>query len=35
MDLIGTFRDMGDPDRFVWLRGFPDMESRVKTLTVF
>jgi len=35
MDLIGTFRDAGDPDRFVWLRGFPDMESRARSLGAF
>ena len=23
IELIGTFRDLDDPDRFVWLRGFP------------
>jgi len=32
MDIIGTFRDAGDPDRFVWLRGFPDMATRAKAL---
>jgi hypothetical protein len=25
MELIGQFRDLDRPDRFVWLRGFPDM----------
>ncbi|RPE80142.1 NIPSNAP family protein [Vulcaniibacterium tengchongense] len=25
---IGPFRDLDDPDRFVWLRGFPDMAAR-------
>ncbi len=35
MDLIGTFRDADDPDRFVWLRGFPDMESRANSLAAF
>ena len=33
--VIGQFRDLDDPDRFVWLRGFPDMESRRKTLEAF
>jgi hypothetical protein len=33
--VIGQFRDLGDPDRFVWLRGFPDMTSRAKALTDF
>src|SRR5437660_10877146 len=32
---IGQFRDLDHPDRFVWLRGFPDMTSRAKTLTDF
>src|SRR5215471_17084077 len=35
IELIGTFRDLDDPDRFVWLRGFPDMESRAKSLGAF
>ena len=35
MEIIGTFRDADDPDRFVWLRGFPDMESRAKLLAAF
>lgn len=35
MKVIGTFTDLDRPDRFVWLRGFPDMESRVKGLTEF
>jgi hypothetical protein len=33
--LIGQFRDLDRPDRFVWLRGFPDMESRAKSLAAF
>jgi hypothetical protein len=35
MRIIGQFRDLGDPNRFVWLRGFPDMPSREKALTNF
>jgi hypothetical protein len=35
MDIIGTFRDADNPDRFVWLRGFPDMESRARSLAAF
>jgi hypothetical protein len=35
MRVIGQFRDLGDPNRFVWLRGFPDMPSREKALTDF
>ncbi|HJP68921.1 MAG TPA: NIPSNAP family protein [Sphingomicrobium sp.] len=33
--VIGQFRDIGDPNRFVWLRGFADMPSREKALTNF
>ena len=33
MTLIGFFRDLDDPDRYVWLRGFPDMEKRQAALT--
>lgn len=35
MRIVGQFRDVGDPDRFVWIRGFPDMESRRLALTRF
>jgi len=35
MNIIGTFRDADDPDRFVWLRSFPDMESRARSLAAF
>ncbi|MGH7911450.1 MAG: NIPSNAP family protein [Candidatus Dormibacteraceae bacterium] len=35
MRLIGQFRDLDDPDRFVWLRAFPDMESRGRALAAF
>jgi hypothetical protein len=35
MRTIGQFRDLGDPNRFVWLRGFPDMPAREKALTAF
>jgi hypothetical protein len=35
MPLLGQFRDLTDPDRFVWLRGFTDMESRAKALSAF
>ncbi|MBW8303388.1 MAG: NIPSNAP family protein, partial [Brevundimonas sp.] len=27
MTLIGQFRDLDNPGRFVWLRGFADMEA--------
>jgi len=33
--VIGQFRDLDRPDRFVWLRGFRDMPSRAKALTDF
>jgi hypothetical protein len=32
---IGQFRDLGDPNRFVWMRGYPDMPSRERALTSF
>jgi hypothetical protein len=35
MTVIGQFRDLDRPDRFVWMRGFPDMESRAKELGAF
>ena len=35
MRIIGQFRDLGDPDRFVWIRGFPDMEARTRALEGF
>ena len=28
MKIIGQFRDLDDPDLFVWLRGFDDMPQR-------
>jgi len=28
MAILDQFRDLDDPDRFVWLRGFPDMPTR-------
>jgi hypothetical protein len=33
--IIGQFRDSGDANRFVWLRGFADMETRVNALSAF
>src|SRR6266566_2124575 len=33
--IIGQFRDLDHPDRFVWLRGFGDMTTRAKALTDF
>ncbi|MEU8818548.1 NIPSNAP family protein [Actinoplanes sp. NPDC048796] len=35
MRIIGQFRDLDAPDRFVWLRAFPDMPSRAAALTAF
>jgi quinol monooxygenase YgiN len=35
MTVIGTFRDMDNPDRFVWLRGFTDMPTRARALQEF
>ncbi|RKH59343.1 NIPSNAP family protein [Corallococcus llansteffanensis] len=35
MHLVGQFRDEDRPDRFVWLRGFRDMESRKAALGAF
>jgi len=35
MKVIGQFRDLDDPNRFVWLRGFSDMASRAKQLQEF
>ncbi len=35
MQVIGQFRDLDAPDRFVWLRGFRDMESRRQALQAF
>jgi hypothetical protein len=33
--VAGTFRDLDDPDRFVWIRGFPDFASRATALDAF
>ena len=35
MRVLGQFRDLDDPDRFVWLRGFADMASRPLGLEAF
>jgi aminopeptidase N len=35
MRIVGQYRDLDDPDRLVWLRGFPDMEARKDALTTF
>ena len=33
--VLGQFRDLDDPDRFVWMRGFPDMGARPDALAAF
>lgn len=33
--VIGHFRDLDNPDRFVWVRGFRDMPSRAAALEAF
>jgi quinol monooxygenase YgiN len=35
MAVLAQFRDLRDPDRFVWLRGFTDMASRAAALQRF
>jgi hypothetical protein len=35
MKIVGQFRDRDNPDRFVWVRGFPDMGSRAQALQDF
>jgi hypothetical protein len=35
MHVLGQFRDLDRPDRFVWLRGFPDMAARAVGLNAF
>jgi len=35
MKIIGQFRDLDNPNRFVWLRGFQDMFSRAQALKDF
>ena len=35
MRIVGQFRDLDKPDRFVWLRGFPSMDARAKALAGF
>ncbi len=33
--LIGLFRDLDQPDRFVWMRGYPDQAARRPALNAF
>src|SRR5689334_5306360 len=35
MRLVGQFRDLGDPNKFVWMRSFDDMPSRARALNAF
>jgi hypothetical protein len=35
MSVLGQFRDVDDPDRFVWVRGFRDMATRATALAAF
>jgi hypothetical protein len=35
MRILGTFRDLEDSQRFVWIRTFPDMEHRAQSLAAF
>jgi quinol monooxygenase YgiN len=35
MAIVGQFRDLDDPDRFVWIRGFGSMPSRARALAAF
>lgn len=35
MCILGTFRDLDRDDRFVWVRGFRDMDERLDALTAF
>ena len=35
MRIVGQFRDLDKPDRFVWLRGFPSMDARATALAGF
>jgi len=33
--VLGQFRDLANPDRFVWIRGFTDMAARTRALDAF
>jgi len=33
--MLGSFLDADDPNRFVWLRGCPDLDTRQRVLTAF
>jgi len=35
MRILGQFRDLDRPNRFVWIRGFSDMPTRARSLAAF
>src|SRR5689334_12820867 len=35
MAIVGQFRDLDDPDRFTWIRGFASMPARARRLAAF
>lgn len=35
INVVGHFRDLDNPNRYVWVRGFHDMEARAKALQAF
>src|SRR5215471_3318769 len=35
MNILGQFRLVGEPDHFVWMRGFNDMQTRFEGLQNF
>ncbi len=35
MAIVGQFRDLDDPERFVWIRGFDSMPARARALASF
>jgi hypothetical protein len=35
MAIVGQFRDLDDPDRFTWIRGFASMPARARGLASF
>ena len=35
MAVVGQFRDLDEPDRFTWIRGFASMPARARALAAF
>ena len=35
MHIVGQFRDLDDPNRFIWIRGFTDLPARADACTAF